>query len=69
MPPLGLAKGGHKFFKGGQCPPPRGGREVPLRPRGGQQKSGHRGRGGLRYSNTILQSKVFLLRMPQTHPR
>ena len=29
MPPLGLAKGGHKFFKGGQCPPPRGGREVP----------------------------------------
>ena len=29
MPPLGLTKGGHKFFKGGQCPPPRGGREVP----------------------------------------
>ena len=25
MPPLGLAKGGHKFFKGGQCPPPLGG--------------------------------------------
>ena len=20
-PPLGLAKGGHTFFKGGQCPP------------------------------------------------
>ena len=28
MPPLGLAKGGHKFFKGGNAPP-RGGREVP----------------------------------------
>ena len=25
MPPLGFGKGGHKFFKGGQCPPPRGG--------------------------------------------
>ena len=25
MPPLGFAKGGHKFFKGGQCPPPLGG--------------------------------------------
>ena len=25
-PPLGLSKGGHKFFKGGgQCPPPLGG--------------------------------------------
>ena len=32
MPPLGLAKGGHTFFKGGQCPPPRGGREVPCSP-------------------------------------
>ena len=29
MPPLGLAKGGHTFFKGGAMPPPRGGREVP----------------------------------------
>ena len=31
MPPLGLAKGGHKFSKGGQCPPlgGGGGREVP----------------------------------------
>ena len=23
--PLGFSKGGHKFFKGGQCPPPLGG--------------------------------------------
>ena len=31
MPPLGFAKGGHKFFKGGggNAPPPRGGCEVP----------------------------------------
>ena len=25
MPPLGFPKGGHKFSKGGQCPPPLGG--------------------------------------------
>ena len=29
MPPLGLAKGGHKFFKGGQCPPLGGAVKYP----------------------------------------
>ena len=29
MPPLGFAKGGHKFFKGGQCPP-RGAVKYPV---------------------------------------
>ena len=28
-PPLGLAKGGHKFFKGGQCPPLGGAVKYP----------------------------------------
>ena len=29
MPPLGFAKGGHKFFKGGQCPPLGGAVKYP----------------------------------------
>ena len=29
MPPLGLAKGGHKFSKGGQCPPLGGAVKYP----------------------------------------
>ena len=30
MPPLGLAKGGHNFFKGGQCPPLGGAVKYPV---------------------------------------
>ena len=33
MPPLDFVKGGHEFFKGGQCPTLRGGCEVPWGPR------------------------------------
>ena len=29
MPPLGFAKGGHKFFKGGNAPPRGGGVKYP----------------------------------------